>query len=211
MSATHNVQLEPGWLNQLQEEFEQPYMQDLRKFLVAEKARGKVIYPVGSEYFNALNSTPFDTVRVVILGQDPYHGPGQAHGLCFSVRQGVAPPPSLVNIFKEIQSDLGLVASDFEYGCLHPWAEQGVLLLNSVLTVERHRAASHRGKGWETFTDRVVECLSGVISYVYFCFKRGRKKEPASTRRSTEFLLAPHPSPLSAHRGFFGCKHFKMQ
>ena len=210
MSATHNVQLEPGWLNQLQEEFEQPYMQDLRKFLVAEKARGKVIYPVGSEYFNALNSTPFDTVRVVILGQDPYHGPGQAHGLCFSVRQGVAPPPSLVNIFKEIQSDLGLVASDFEYGCLHPWAEQGVLLLNSVLTVERHRAASHRGKGWETFTDRVVECLSERDKPCVFLLWGGyaQKKGAFINALKHRVLLAPHPSPLSAHRGFFGCKHF---
>ena len=210
MSDALTIQLEPGWLGQLGDEFEQPYMQQLRQFLVTEKARGKVIFPAGSEYFNALNSTPFDKVRVVILGQDPYHGPGQAHGLCFSVRKSVAPPPSLVNIFKEIQADLGLTHADFSDGCLESWAHQGVLLLNSVLTVERHKAASHQGKGWETFTDRVIECLSARDRACVFMLwgSYAQKKGAVIDSAKHSILRAPHPSPLSAHRGFFGCKHF---
>lgn len=207
---TQKVQLESGWLSQLEEEFSEVYMQDLRRFLVEENSKGKVIYPAGSEYFNALNSTPFDAVKVVILGQDPYHGPNQAHGLCFSVRDGVAPPPSLVNIYKEIQSDLGYSPSDFQHGCLGSWAAQGVLLLNSVLTVERHKAASHQGKGWETFTDKIVEKLSAREKPCVFLLwgSYAQKKGAVIDTNRHKVFKAPHPSPLSAHRGFFGCKHF---
>ena len=212
MSETRIVQLEPGWLAQLAGEFELPYMQQLRQFLVEEKSKGKVIFPAGSEYFNALNKTPFEEVKVVILGQDPYHGPGQAHGLCFSVRVGVEPPPSLLNIYKEIQADLGLAASDFSHGCLEAWAAQGVLLLNSVLTVERHQAASHQGKGWETFTDRVIECLSARDKACVFLLwgSYAQRKGAVIDSGKHRILRAPHPSPLSAHRGFFGCQHFSQ-
>lgn len=204
------IQLEQSWLSRLGAEFEAPYMVALREFLLAEKQAGKTIYPAGNEYFNALNSTPYDAVKVVILGQDPYHGPGQAHGLCFSVRQGVAPPPSLVNIYKEIQSDLGLDASEFAHGCLAAWAAQGVLLLNSVLTVEKHKAASHQGKGWETFTDRVVEQLALRTRPCVFMLwgSYAQKKGAMIDRARHKVLTAPHPSPLSAHRGFLGCRHF---
>ena len=210
MNDARQVQLEPGWLSQLDAEFPKPYMQNLRNFLVEEKSKGRVIYPAGSEYFNALNSTPFDAVKVVILGQDPYHGPGQAHGLCFSVRQGVALPPSLVNIFKEIQSDLGCPESDFSHGCLESWADQGVLLLNSVLTVERYKAASHQGRGWETFTDSVIEKLSARQKPCVFLLwgSYAQKKGAVIDTQRHKVLKAPHPSPLSAHRGFFGCGHF---
>lgn len=212
MSEARAIALEPGWLNQLQEEFDKPYMQGLKEFLVAEKAKGKVIFPAGSLYFNALNSTGYDDVKVVILGQDPYHGPGQAHGLCFSVRQGVRPPPSLVNIYKEIQSDLSLTPQEFKHGCLESWAKQGVLLLNSVLTVEQHKAASHQGKGWETFTDKVIEKLSAREKPCVFLLwgSYALKKGGVIDRSRHKVLTAPHPSPLSAHRGFFGCKHFSQ-
>ena len=212
MPELRTVQLEPGWLGQLAGEFEQPYMQSLRRFLVEEKSKGKVIFPAGAEYFNALNSTPFEEVKVVILGQDPYHGPGQAHGLSFSVRVGVQPPPSLVNIYKEIQTDLGLGSSDFNHGCLEFWASQGVLLLNSVLTVERHQAASHQGKGWEKFTDRVIECLSTRDRACVFLLwgSYAQKKGVVIDSAKHNILRAPHPSPLSAHRGFFGCRHFSQ-
>ena len=208
--ASQKVQLEPGWLDQLDSEFSESYMQNLKQFLVEEKAKGSVIYPAGGEYFNALNSTPFNSVKVVILGQDPYHGPGQAHGLCLSVREGVAPPPSLVNIFKEIQSDLGYPPSDFEHGCLEHWAKQGVLLLNSVLTVERHKAASHQGKGWEQFTDRIIEKLSAREKPCVFLLWGSYAQKKGAVIDSTRHRVfkAPHPSPLSAHRGFFGCRHF---
>ena len=203
------IQLEQGWLSQLSAEFDKPYMKFLRSFLVGEKSKGKTIYPRGSEYFAALNSTPLEEVKVVILGQDPYHGPDQAHGLCFSVKQGVAPPPSLVNIFKEISEDLG-VPNEFQHGCLDSWAKQGVLLLNSVLTVERHRAASHQGKGWETFTDRVIEILSrdreGCVFLLWGSY--AQRKGSFIDQSKHLVLKSPHPSPLSAHRGFFSCKHF---
>jgi len=171
-----------------------------------------VIYPAGSEYFNALNSTPFEAVKVVILGQDPYHGPNQAHGLCFSVRQGLPLPPSLKNVYKEIQSDLGLVSADFSHGCLEGWASQGVLLLNSVLTVEQNHAASHQGKGWEIFTDRVIESLSRREKPCVFLLwgTYAQKKGVVIDRAKHKVLTAPHPSPLSAHRGFLGCKHFSQ-
>ena len=212
MPELRTVQLELGWLDQLAGEFEQPYMQSLRRFLVEEKSKGKVIFPAGAEYFNALNSTPFEEVKVVILGQDPYHGPGQAHGLCFSVRHGVPLPPSLVNIYKELQADLDLGSSDFKHGCLEVWAAQGVLLLNSVLTVERHQAASHQGKGWEKFTDRVIECLSARDKSCVFLLwgSYAQKKGAAIDPGKHKILRAPHPSPLSAHRGFFGCRHFSQ-
>lgn len=210
MNEQRQVQLEPGWLAQLESEFSAPYMQDLRQFLMQEKANGKVVYPSGSEYFNALNLTPFDSVKVVILGQDPYHGPGQAHGLCFSVREGVPAPPSLVNIYKEIQSDLGIPASDFHHGCLEKWAAQGVLLLNSVLTVEKHKAASHQGKGWEVFTDKVIERLSARDKPCVFLLwgSYAQKKGAVIDTARHKVFKSPHPSPLSAHRGFFGCQHF---
>src|SRR5690554_4790486 len=203
-------QLKPGrgWDEWLADEFRQPYMRQLAEFLVAEEQAGKVLFPPRHLCFNALNSTPLGNVRDVILGQDPYHGPGQAHGLCFSVRPDVPPPPSLVNIFKEIESDLGIVPPD--HGCLQPWAEQGVLLLNSVLTVVQGQAGAHQGKGWETFTDRVIETVNrkgdGVVFLLWgnYARKKGRHID-----RSRHLVLeGPHPSPLSAYRGFFGCKHF---
>ena len=152
------VKLRPSWKKRLGIEFEQDYMQKLRQFLLSEKQKGKILYPVGEDIFNSMNYTPFENVKVVIVGQDPYHGPGQAHGLCFSVKPGVATPPSLVNIFKEIESDLGIPIS--KHGYLKSWAEQGVLLINSVLTVEKNRAGSHQGKGWEHFTDAIIRTLT---------------------------------------------------
>ena len=203
-------QLRPdrGWHKHLSEEFRQPYMQSLAEFLAAEEQAGKVLFPASHHCFNALNSTPLDNVRVVILGQDPYHGPGQAHGLCFSVRPNVAVPPSLVNIFKEIQDDLGIAPPD--HGCLQPWAEQGVLLLNSVLTVVQGQAGAHQGKGWETFTDKVIETINrerdGVVFLLWGSY--AKKKGQHIDRTKHLVLDGPHPSPLSAYRGFFGCKHF---
>ncbi len=202
------IQLEAGWKTHLLAEFSQPYMQSLRAFLMAEKQRGKHVYPPGSEIFNAFNSTPLEQVRVVILGQDPYHGPGQAHGLCFSVRAGIAVPPSLRNIFKELQSDLGCVPPG--HGNLQHWAEQGVLLLNNVLTVERGLAAAHQGRGWEQFTDRVVDVLNRERQGLVFMLwgSHAQKKGQMIDRQRHLVLTAPHPSPLSASRGFFGCRHF---
>jgi len=197
-----------GWKEHLAGEFRQPYMQALAEFLAAEESAGKILFPASPHCFNALNSTPLDQVRVVILGQDPYHGPGQAHGLCFSVRPEVPPPPSLVNMFKEIQSDLGIAPPD--HGCLQPWAEQGVLLLNSVLTVVQGQAGAHQGRGWETFTDRVIEVVNrereGVVFLLWGSY--ARKKGRHIDRSRHLVLEGPHPSPLSAYRGFFGCKHF---
>ncbi|WP_183356360.1 uracil-DNA glycosylase [Geomonas silvestris] len=204
------VQMEPGWKERLIGEFAKPYMQELKAFLRDELAHRKIIYPKGNEYFNAFNSTPFDRVKVVILGQDPYHGPNQAHGLCFSVQQGVEPPPSLINIFKEIQADLGLTPADFRHGNLKSWADQGVLLLNSVLTVEQGRAAAHQGKGWETFTDQAIaelnEKRTGLVFMLWGSY--AHKKGEVIDSRKHLVLKAPHPSPLSAHRGFLGCRHF---
>lgn len=203
-------QLKPGqgWDEWLADEFRQPYMHNLAEFLAAEELAGKVLYPPSSHCFNALNSTPLDRVSVVILGQDPYHGPGQAHGLCFSVRPQVPPPPSLVNIFKEIDTDLGIAPPD--HGCLQPWAEQGVLLLNSVLTVEQSNAGAHQGKGWETFTDKVIEVVNRERDNVVFLLwgSYARKKGQCIDRNRHLVLEGPHPSPLSAYRGFFGCRHF---
>jgi len=208
--AADKIQLETGWLRHLQGEFEKDYMKHLREFLAAEKAARKVIYPRSSEWFNALNTTPLERVKVVILGQDPYHGPGQAHGLCFSVRPDVPLPPSLQNIYKEIQSDFGLEYQPFKDGCLTVWAEQGVLLLNSVLTVEKSHAASHQGRGWETFTDRVIHVVASERKHcVFMLWGSYAQKKGAFIDASRHLVLkAPHPSPLSAHRGFMGCGHF---
>ncbi|MCE3001499.1 MAG: uracil-DNA glycosylase [Xanthomonadaceae bacterium] len=204
------VRLEPSWKARLEAQFASPHMAALRAFLRAEKAAGKTIYPPGPEIFAALDRTPFDAVKVVILGQDPYHGPGQAHGLCFSVRPGVPVPPSLQNIFAELQRDLGIARPD--HGCLLPWARQGVLLLNAVLTVERGQAGSHHGKGWEAFTDAIVDALDREREHLVFLLwgspaqAKGRRVDP----RRHLVLRAPHPSPLSAHRGFIGCAHFSQ-
>jgi len=206
--TNREIMLEPGWKDALQEEFQQEYMQRLRNFLLEEKREGKVIYPRGTEIFSALNITPLEAVRVVILGQDPYHGPNQAHGLCFSVRPGVEPPPSLLNIFREIQRDLGYPPPG--HGYLRAWAEQGVLLLNSVLTVRQGEAGSHRGKGWERFTDYIIDLLNrerdGLVFMLWGSY--AQEKGRLLDRRRHLVLQAPHPSPLSAHRGFLGCGHF---
>jgi uracil-DNA glycosylase len=206
------IKLDESWKAPLAAEFAVQYMQDLRAYLVAEKAAGKAIFPAGSLWFHALDATPLPRVRVVILGQDPYHGPGQAHGLCFSVRPGVRPPPSLVNIYKEMESDLGIARAN--HGHLEHWAEQGVLLLNSVLTVESGMAASHRGRGWEQFTDAIVRLVAEKDEPVVFLLWGSYAQKKAAFVESVEqggrhlVLKAPHPSPLSAHNGFFGCRHF---
>jgi uracil-DNA glycosylase len=202
------VKLHESWLSQLQGEFDAPYMKELRAFLVAEREAGKIFYPRASEWFHALDTTPLDKVRVVILGQDPYHGEGQAHGLCFSVQRGVTPPPSLINIFKEMKTDLEIVPPG--HGCLEHWAQQGVLLLNSVLTVEANRAASHAGKGWEKFTDAVIARVNALPHPVVFILWGAYAQKKAAFVDSTRhhIIKSPHPSPLSAHNGFFGSKPF---
>jgi uracil-DNA glycosylase len=207
-NMTRPVQLEASWHAVLQQEFNLPYMQTLREFLQREKQAGKQVYPPGPQIFNALNSTPLSKVKVVILGQDPYHNPGQAHGLCFSVLPGVAPPPSLLNIYKELQRDLGLTPP--KHGYLQSWAEQGVLLLNAVLTVEQFKAASHQGKGWEQFTDKVVSVLNEQSKDLVFLLwgSHAQKKGQFISRSRHLVLASPHPSPLSAHRGFIGNGHF---
>lgn len=202
------VTLHPAWLQYLEAEFEQDYMQELSRFLRDEKAQGKVIYPAAKNIFAALDSTPIDSLSVVILGQDPYHGPNQAHGLSFSVPQGVAIPPSLKNIYQEIHTDLGLDIP--AHGNLKAWAEQGVLLLNSVLTVQQGLAASHQGKGWERFTDAVIRVINQHTKNTVFLLwgSYAQKKGSVIDRTRHCVLTAPHPSPLSAHRGFLGCQHF---
>src|SRR5688572_389575 len=202
------ILIEESWLRWLQPEFEQEYMQQLRAFLLREKQAGKKIFPPSKLIFNALNSTPFEKVKVVILGQDPYHNPGQAHGLCFSVLSGVAPPPSLLNIYKELQRDTGFVPPD--HGCLTHWAEQGVLLLNAVLTVEAFKAGSHQGKGWERFTDKIVSTLNEHKENLVFMLwgSYAQKKGEHINRDKHLVLQSAHPSPLSAHRGFLGNGHF---
>ena len=189
-------------------EFSAPYMKTLREFLVAEKQQGKTIYPPGSLWFEAFNRTAFDKVRVVILGQDPYHGPGQAHGLCFSVLPGVKVPPSLMNIYKELHTDLGLIMPGS--GDLNSWSDQGVLLLNATLTVEAHKAGSHQNRGWEQFTDAAIEALNTEAEGLVFLLwgSYAQKKGMQIDQNKHLVLQAPHPSPLSAHRGFLGCKHF---
>jgi len=202
------VRLAPSWQARVGGYLERPDMRALGDFLRTEKAAGKRIYPPGPQMFAALEATPFEEVKVVVLGQDPYHGPGQAHGLSFSVPPGVDVPPSLLNIFKELERDLGLPRPD--HGCLLPWAKQGVLLLNAVLSVEAGRAGAHQGKGWEGFTDHVVETLArereGLVFLLWGSYAQA-KGRVIDTRRHC-VLRAPHPSPLSAHRGFLGCGHF---
>lgn len=202
------LKLEESWKARVGTYFERPEMRALSTFLRQEKARGKDVYPRASNIFAAFEHTPFDAVRVVILGQDPYHGPGQAHGLSFSVPPGVPAPPSLDNIFKEIERDLGIGRPD--HGCLIPWADRGVLLLNSVLTVERARAASHQGKGWEGFTDEAIRTLSQEREHLVFMLwgSYAQKKGALIDGRRHCILKSVHPSPLSAHRGFLGCGHF---
>ncbi len=207
MSST-SIQMEASWLAQLEGEFEKPYMKALREFLKVEKSSGKIIYPKGKEFFNAFSATPLKQVRVVILGQDPYHGPGQAHGLSFSVPKGIAVPPSLQNMYKELASDIGFNIP--VHGNLEAWAKQGVLLLNSVLSVQAGLAASHQKKGWEQFTDAVIATINEQCENVVFLLWGAyaqRKGAVIDTHRHC-ILKAPHPSPLSAHRGFLGCKHF---
>ena len=206
MSA--QVKLDDSWRIPLADMFASPTMASLKSFLQSEKQAGKVIFPKGSEYFHALDMVPLGSVKVVILGQDPYHGDGQAHGLCFSVQRGVPPPPSLVNIFKELETDLGLLRP--KHGFLDHWAKQGVLLLNSVLTVERGLAASHQGKGWEQFTDKVIRLVNDQTTPVVFLlWGNYAQKKAAFVDTSRHLVLkSVHPSPLSAHNGFFGCRHF---
>ncbi|WNK18786.1 uracil-DNA glycosylase [Halomonas piscis] len=196
------------WSRWLGEEFRADYMQALRRFLAEEKAAKKVIYPHSSQWFRAFELTPLSAVKVVILGQDPYHGPGQAHGLCFSVKPGVKVPPSLVNVYKELASDVGF--TPVQHGFLEDWARQGVLLLNTALTVEQGRAAAHRGQGWETFTDRAIETVSAQAPPCVFLLWGGHARQKKALIDQSRHLVleAPHPSPLSAHRGFFGTRHF---
>jgi len=210
LAKDRTIHLENSWLELLRDEFEQDYMQALRNFLLQEKSRGKTIYPAGKNIFNALNAAPLDKVKVVILGQDPYHGPGQAHGLCFSVPDGIHQPPSLQNILKELSDDLSIPVAS--HGNLQQWAEQGVLLLNAVLTVEQRQATSHAGKGWEQFTDRVIKLLNERRENLVFMLwgAYAQKKGQLIDSSKHKVLKAPHPSPLSAHRGFFGCKHFSQ-
>lgn len=203
-----DVKIESSWKEALKEEFQKSYFEQIVMFLKHEKALGKTIYPVGNNIFNAFEKTPFDKVKVVILGQDPYHGPGQAHGLCFSVQKGVKPPPSLVNIYKEMNKDLGMPIP--ETGDLTPWAESGVLLLNAFLTVRDGEPASHSKIGWESFTDAVIRKISnekeGVIFMLWGRFAQDKQVLIDATKHHV--LKAAHPSPFSADKGFFGCRHF---
>ena len=207
-TSTVSPKIEDSWKNQLKEEFQESYFSEIKKFLLEEKQRNNTIYPDGELIFNAYNKTGFDEVKVVILGQDPYHGRGQAHGLCFSVPDGIPPPPSLVNIFKEINNDVGIPIS--KSGNLEKLAEQGVFLLNAILTVKAHQAASHRNIGWEQFTDATIKKLSekrkGIVFLLWgkFAHEKGFLIDSAKHH----ILTASHPSPYSAGYGFFGCKHF---
>lgn len=199
-----------NWKEVLRGERESEYFKKLMTFIENERKAGKVIYPKNSDIFNALSFTPFPEVKVVIIGQDPYHGPRQAHGLCFSVLPGVPAPPSLLNIFKELQSDVGFAIPN--HGCLEKWAKQGVMLLNTVLTVEAGRPQSHANLGWENFTDRVIRELNEKRENLVFLLwgSHAQKKGESINRFKHLVLQAPHPSPLSAHRGFLGCKHFSQ-
>ena len=201
--------MEAGWKSALKGAFAQPYFSEMVGILKAEKQSGRQIYPPGPLIFNAFNSTPFDQVKVVILGQDPYHGAGQAHGLSFSVPEGIKPPPSLGNIFKEIRSDLGVQMPE-GYGDLRAWARQGVLLLNAALTVRANEPFSHAGIGWARFTDAVIQCLSEKKSHLVFLLwgKFAQEKQALIDGQKHLVLKAAHPSPFSADKGFFGCRHF---
>ena len=209
------IKLHPSWKIELEQDLRSAYMVRLRKFLQSEITSGKKVFPPMREIFSALDHCPLDQVRVVIIGQDPYHGENQAHGLSFSVKPGVQPPPSLLNIFREIQEDVGTTMStpkqfSFNEGCLNGWAKQGVLLLNSVLTVVAGRSGSHQGYGWERFTDQIVKIVNEQSNHVVFLLwgRPAQKKGAIVDRERHLVLTTPHPSPLSAERGFFGCKHF---
>ena len=204
-----NVALIGSWRNLLLEEFDKDYMQELKSFLLARYADGKTIYPRKSEIFNALNTTPFELVKVVLLGQDPYHGPFQAHGLSFSVNKGIALPPSLKNIFQELKDDLG-IENDGQNGDLSAWAKQGVFLLNATLTVERGQPGSHQNKGWERFTDVIIQQLNDKRDHLVFLLwgSYAARKGEFIDRSKHLVITTPHPSPFSAHRGFFGSKPF---
>ena len=203
------VQIHPSWKNVLKDEFSKTYFQQIVTFLKTEKSLGKIIYPPGPVIFNAFNQTPFDKVKVVILGQDPYHGPGQAHGLSFSVQNGIKPPPSLVNIFKELHNDVG-IDMPVAYGNLTFWATQGVLLLNAALTVRAGEPFSHAKYGWADFTDTVIKKISDEKENVVFLLwgKFAQEKQSLIDETKHHVLKAAHPSPFSADKGFFGCKHF---
>ena len=204
-----DVQIEPSWKEVLKNEFTKPYFLEIVTFLKIEKNAGKIIYPPGALLFNAFNQTPFNKVKVVIIGQDPYHNPGQAHGLSFSVPNGIKPPPSLVNIYKEIQKDMG-IAMPAGYGNLTRWAQQGVLLLNAILTVRANEPASHAKIGWMSFTDTVITKISDEKKGVIFLLwgKFAQEKQLLIDETKHFVLKAAHPSPFSADKGFFGCKHF---
>jgi uracil-DNA glycosylase len=205
-----SLSLHPSWAKHLEGEFDQPYMRELQTFLQQQLAAGQVIFPAHHNIFNAFNAAPLNKVKVVILGQDPYHGAGQAHGLSFSVLPATAPPPSLVNIYKELVRDLGVPAP--AHGCLQAWANQGVLLLNSVLTVNEAQAGSHAKRGWERFTDRAIELVSNHNDAVVFMLwgAYAQKKQAFIDTTKHLVLTAPHPSPLSVYRGFLGCNHFSI-
>ncbi len=206
---TKQVAIAEDWKEVLKDEFDAPYFNNLVAFLKQEKQSGKIIYPPGPQIFSAFELTAFKDVRVVIIGQDPYHGAGQAHGLCFSVNKGVPMPPSLQNIFKELQADIPEFTVP-EHGNLSEWAKQGVLLLNATLTVEKDKAGSHQGKGWEQFTDKVIKCISEEKKHVVFILWGKFAQSKAALIDETKHLVlkAAHPSPFSAYNGFFGCRHF---
>ena len=209
MNNSNTIQLNSSWLRYLEDEFAQPYMQNLKQFLLEEKANGKHILPKSSQWFNALNSTPLESVKVVILGQDPYPTAGHAHGLCFSVQPDVKPlPKSLLNINKELQSDLGV--NNHHSGYLQPWAEQGVLLLNAVLTVEAGKANAHQNRGWELFTDKIIQTVNQHTNNTVFILWGAYAQKKGKMIDKTKHLVieSPHPSPLSAYRGFFGSQPF---
>jgi len=207
LSSAVNPRIEASWKARMQAEYDKPYFRDLKRFLVTEKTQGHAVYPPGALIFNAFNRTPFEAVKAVIMGQDPYHGKGQANGLCFSVNPGVRMPPSLVNIFKELHDDLGIPVP--AQGNLEPWADRGVLLLNASLTVRAHTPNSHSGKGWEQFTDAVIGTLSEQRSGLVFLLwgRNAQAKEALIDTSRHHVLKAAHPSPYSA-QGFFGCRHF---
>jgi len=208
MSKEVKPKIEEAWKKALTDEFNSAYFKELKNFLIEEKAKGKNIFPPGPQIFNAFNSTPFEDVRVVIIGQDPYHGKGQAHGLCFSVNKGITIPPSLKNIYKELESDLH--CSIPNHGDLSVWAKQGVLLLNAILTVQESKPGSHRNKGWEQFTNAAISKLSEKRKHLVFLLwgRFAQEKEALIDSSRHLILKATHPSPFSADRGFFGCRHF---